>query len=206
MTTPTIPGAGRETFYGSQLRPEQTLQLINAIVAGGQFSSTLARIGTNAASVIFPVVDSIDEPQWTEELAVIPTLGLDGTPLVVAPSRLSGIVMISREAAQDGGLNVTAQVSQALQDRFSGVVDRDLLTGSGTGAVPRGLIGSAPQVQAGSLWAAVIAAKAQISANGGTPTHLAATPDVIAAEESRVDVYLTCCASLTPYGLSLAPG
>jgi HK97 family phage major capsid protein len=187
MTTPTIPGSGRETFYGTQLRPEQTLQLVSAIIAGGQFSSTLARQATNMASVVFPVISSIDEPEWTPELAPIPVLGIDGKPLVVAPSRLSGITMISREAWSDGGLNITAQVQQALRDRFSAVLDRDLLSGSGEGAVPRGLIGQAQQVTGDNLWAAVVTAKAQIAASGGQATHLATSPDVVAAEESRVD-------------------
>ena len=187
MTTPAIPASGRETFYGTQLRPEQTLRLVNAIIAGGQFSSALARQATNMASVVFPVISSIDEPEWTPELAPIPVLGIDGKPLVVAPTRLSGITMISREAWSDGGLNITSQVQQALRDRFSAVVDRDLLSGSGEGAVPRGLIGQAQQVTGADLWAATVTGKAQIAAAGGTPTHLAADPDTIAAEESRTD-------------------
>jgi HK97 family phage major capsid protein len=187
MTTPAPPAAGRETFYGTSLRPEQTLALINAIIAGGQFSSTLARVPTNMASVVFPVISSIEEPEWTDELAVIPTLGLDGEPIVAAPSRLSGIVMISREAWTDGGLNITQQVQQALRDKFSSVLDRDLLTGSGQGPIPRGLIGQAAEVTGGSLWAAVVAAKARIAGSGGTATHLALSPDAIGAEEGRVD-------------------
>jgi HK97 family phage major capsid protein len=114
-------------------------------------------------------------------------LGIDGKPLVVAPTRLSGITMISREAWSDGGLNITSQVQQALRDRFSAVVDRDLLSGSGEGAVPRGLIGQAQQVTGADLWAATVTGKAQIAASGGTATHLAADPDLVAAEESRVD-------------------
>jgi HK97 family phage major capsid protein len=185
MTTPAI--AGRETFYGTSLRPEQTLRLVDAIVRGGQFSSTLTREPTNAASVVFPVIESIEEPEWTAEMAVIPVLGIDGKPLVVAPSRLSGIVLLSREAADDGGLNVTAQVQQALQGKFSAVLDRDLLSGSGAAPVPAGLIGSAAQVTGADLWAAVVRGKAEIAAAGGSASHLAADPDVIGAEEGRVD-------------------
>lgn len=128
------------------------------------------------ASVVFPVLDSIEEPEWTEELAVIPTLGLGGHPLVVAPSRLSGIVMISREAWTDGALNITSAVQEALRDKFSSVLDRDLLSGSGVAPVPAGLIGQAAQVSGPDLWAAVVTAEAQIAASGGTATHLAADP------------------------------
>ena len=187
MTTPTIPGSGRETFYGTRLRPEQTLLLVNAIIAGGQFASTLARINSDAASLVFPVLTGVDEPEWTDELAQIPWLDLEGKPLVVAPTRLSGITLISMESARDGGLNITAMVQEGLRAKYSSVVDRDLLVGDGQAQTPAGLIPAAPAVSAGSLWAAVIAAKAEISAAGGGPSHLAASPDVIAAEESRVD-------------------
>lgn len=187
MTTPVIPGSGREEFYGTHLRPEQTLMLVNAIIAGGQFSNTLSRVNSNAASIVFPVLSGVDEPLWTAELAAIPWLDLEGKPLVVAPTRLSGIVLISVESFRDGGLNITQQVQAGLQAKFSSVVDRDLLIGDGQAQTPAGLIPAAPAVSADSLWTAVIAAKAQISAAGGTPTHLAASPDVIAAEESRVD-------------------
>jgi HK97 family phage major capsid protein len=91
------------------------------------------------------------------------------------------------ESFSDGGLNITAQVQEGLRAKFSAVVDRDLLVGSGQGQVPAGLVPAAAPVAADSLWAAVIKAKAEISAAGGTPTHLAASPDIIAAEESRVD-------------------
>jgi HK97 family phage major capsid protein len=114
-------------------------------------------------------------------------LGLDGQPLIVAPSRLSGITLLSREAADDGGLNVTAQVEAALRDKYSAVVDRDLLSGSGAGAVPAGLIAAAAEVAGASLWAATVAAKTQIAAAGGTASHLAVHPDVIGAEEGRTD-------------------
>jgi len=187
MTTPAPPAAGRETFYGTHLRPEQTLELISAIIAGGQFSSTLTRRDTDMASVVFPVIESVDEPQWTAELEPIKVLGLDGKPLVVAPSRLSGITLISREAWNDGGLNITASVQQALRDRYSAVVDRDLLSGSGEGVIPRGLIGQAAEVAGPDLWAATVTAKARIAASGGLATHLAADPDVLAAEETRTD-------------------
>ena len=53
--------------------------------------------------------------------------------------------------------------------------------------VPRGLIGQAQQVTGAGLWAATVTGKAQIAASGGTATHLAADPDLVAAEESRVD-------------------
>lgn len=187
MTTPSLPASGRQDFYGSALRPEQTLQLVNAIVAGGQFAGTLNRQPTDMASIVFPVLTGTDEPEWTSELAPIPVLGLDGEPVVVAPSRLSGIVLISREAANDGGLNVTAQVEQALRDRFSAVLDRDLLSGTGAAPVPAGLIGQATPVTGNDLWSAVVRAKAQISAAGGTPSHLACDPDVLGAEEARTD-------------------
>lgn len=187
MTTPTFTGHGRQDFHGSQFRPEQTLQMVNAIVEGGQFANTLARQDTNMASVVFPVVDDADEPEWTSELAVIPTLGLHGDPLIVAPSRLSGIVMISRESADDGGLNLTAEVHRALQNKFSQVMDRDLLSGGGTGPVPDGLIGQAAEVTGADLWASVVKAKAEIAASGGTATHVAAAPDILAAEEARTD-------------------
>lgn len=175
MTTPVIPGSGREEFYGTHLRPEQTLMLVNAIIAGGQFSNTLSRVNSNAASIVFPVLSGVDEPQWTAELAAIPWLDLEGKPLVVAPTRLSGIVLISVESFRDGGLNITQQVQAGLQAKFSFVVDRDLLIGDGQAQTPAGLIPAAPAVSADSLWTAVIAAKAQISAAGGTPTHLAAS-------------------------------
>jgi hypothetical protein len=64
MTTPVIPGSGREEFYGTHLRPEQTLMLVNAIIAGGQFSNTLSRVNSNAASIILGPTPA-DEPQWT---------------------------------------------------------------------------------------------------------------------------------------------
>jgi hypothetical protein len=119
MTTPVIPGSGREEFYGTHLSPEQTLMLINAIIAGGQFSNTLSRVNSNAASIVFPVLSGVDEPQWTAELAAIPWLDLEGKPLVVAPTRLSGIVLISVESFRDGGLNITQQVQAGLQAKFS---------------------------------------------------------------------------------------
>lgn len=181
------PASGRQDFYGSQLRPEQTLELINAVIAGGQFSSTLARRGTDMASLVFPVVDSVDEPEWTAELDPIKVLGLEGEPLIVAPSRLSGITLISLEAVRDGGLNVTQGVEDALRAKYSAVVDRDLLTGSGEDPVPAGLIPQAAAVAGPDLWAATVAAKAEISASGGNPTHLAVSPAALGAEEARTD-------------------
>lgn len=62
-----------------------------------------------------------------------------------------------------------------------------VLTGSGAAPVPAGLIGQAASVAGADLWAAVVTAKAQIAAAGGTATHLAASPGVIGAEESRTD-------------------
>jgi HK97 family phage major capsid protein len=95
--------------------------------------------------------------------------------------------MISREAWNDGALNITAGVQEALRDKWSAVLDRDLLSGAGPAPVPTGLIGQAQAVSGPDLWAAVVTAKAQIAAAGGQATHLAADPDVIGAEESRTD-------------------
>lgn len=178
----------RSGLLGTPLRPEQVAAIVNAVISGGQFAGTLTRLNSTLGSVVFPVISAVDEPEWIPEFGVYPTLGLHGEPLVVVPAKIGGTALIPGELWDDMGRNLTVETENVLRSEFSRKVDRDLLAGSGDPApTPTGILDGAAEVAAPSLWAGVIRAKGQLTAAGGSPSHVAMTADAIAAEEERVD-------------------
>jgi HK97 family phage major capsid protein len=189
MTTPTptavVPGIVRTPWPGAY--PADLSARILAVVTGGApFSRTCTPLPTQRQKVAFPILDSAD-PAWTAELDVIPDLAPTQSAYEVATSRLSGTLLISRESIDDTDFPVTQQTTQAIEERFSGKLDRDLVGAAGPAPIPTGLLSVAAASDGTDLLLAAVKAKSDIGTSGGAASHIALSPHFIGQLESVKD-------------------
>jgi HK97 family phage major capsid protein len=183
MTTP--PGIIRPPWsaaFGTQFER----RLLSMIVEGSPFARSCAPLPTERGAVAFGLLDTAD-PAWGSELSEVPDLAKDQGQYEVAVSRLSGSILISQESIDDSDYPLTSAVGQVVIDTFSNKLDRDLIGGSGTGPVPRGILSVAAEVTAADWLQAATAAKGQIGQAGGTASHIALSPATVAQLEGAVD-------------------
>ena len=183
MTAPAAPPAIRTgSFRGELLSPPAVQAIITAVVGGSPFLDSLTLIRSNSGTVVWPSV-AFDDPKWIAEMGLIPLLDSNSDAYVVGAAKLAGIVLVSNEMVADASIPVTRQLETALRDTFSATAERDLIAGTDDG--PDGILASAPVTAGEDLWAAAIAAKAEIAGNGGVATHIAVNAADAGAEEGR---------------------
>jgi hypothetical protein len=161
--------------------------VVAAIVGGSPFARSLTPLPTGRTAVSFPLVNDVDDPQWGGELSDVPVLTADTDEYNIAVSRLSGSILISQESIDDSEWPLTAQTEQVIQDTFSAKLERDFLSGDGTGRVPLGVLNVAAEVAGADLELAAITAKAQIGERGGRADSIALSPTLIGTLESARD-------------------
>jgi HK97 family phage major capsid protein len=173
MTTPVTTAS-----FQSVLWPPDVAQIVDLLVTGSPFAGSLTRYPTARSAVAFPTA-SPDRPAWTAEGAPLPTIGLGDDADVVAVAKLGEIVLLSNESVSDTSVNLTAQVGQLLADAAGPELDRGLLYGAGP-PEPRGCVAVAPPADGTDLAAALTAAVGSIGNSGGSASHFAAKPSVLA--------------------------
>ena len=183
MTTPA-PGIVTGSFGGT-LTPAQVWALLNALVEGSPFGSSLTRANTSTGKMAFPTVGPTGFA-WLEELQEVPSLLLNDKALIVSVAKVAGLLPVSSEMQSDAAVNITTWVSGALADSLSRDLDLGLLRGTGA-PQPDGIIAQADPVEGPSLIAAAGAAIAAIGEAGGTCDTIAVSPTVYAAELTATD-------------------
>jgi HK97 family phage major capsid protein len=116
----------------------------------------------------------------------IPVVGLGDDAVIVATCKLASIVLMSNESADDAEVNLTDEFGELLRDSASAELDRGVLYGTND-PEPRGLVAAAPDAAGTDLGAAITTAVGSIGDAGGTATHLAARPSVLAAARDTRD-------------------
>lgn len=183
MTTPA-PGLVTGSFAGT-LTPAQVWSLLNALVEGSPFASSLTRANTSTGKLAFPTVGPTGFA-WLEELEEVPSVLLNDKALIVAVAKIAGLLPVSSEMQSDAAVNITSWVQGALADSLSRDLDLGLLRGTGT-PQPNGIIAQADPVEGPTLIGAAGAAIAAIGEAGGTTDTIAMSPTVYAAELTRTD-------------------
>ena len=183
MTTPA-PGLVTGSFAGT-LTPAQVWALLNALVEGSPFASSLTRANTSTGKMAFPTVGPTGFA-WLEELQEVPSLLLNDKALIVSVAKVVGLLPVSSEMQSDAAVNITTWVTGALADSLSRDLDLGLLRGTGS-PQPDGIIAQADEVTGPTLIAAAGAAIAAIGEAGGTTSTIAMSPTVYAAELTATD-------------------
>ena len=122
--------------FQSVLWPQDVANILNLLVGGSPFASTLTRYPTSRHAVAFPTAKP-DRPAWLAEMADIPVVGLGDDADIVATCKLASIVLLSNEGFADTDHNLTAEFGQLLEDSASAERDRGCLYGTGS-PEPRG--------------------------------------------------------------------
>src|SRR5215469_7630190 len=104
---PRTPGPITQAPWLSMF-PADVQPIVSAIVGGAPFARSLTPLPTARASVAFPLVNAVDDPQWLAEMGAIPTLNIDAAEDEIAISKLAGSVLISLESIQDTLYPITA--------------------------------------------------------------------------------------------------
>jgi HK97 family phage major capsid protein len=188
MTTPAAaPGAGVHTgsFQGYPFPPDVQAEIINLLVGGAPFSSSLTRQPTIRSSVAWPTAKPTGYA-WLDELQPFPTVGLDDDAYVCAVCKIGGIVDVSNESVTDNSVNLTNNLSLVLRDSLSRDLDLGILNGGGPPA-PVGVIGVAPEANGADLLAAAATARGSIADAGGTASHFAISGANLAAADTAKD-------------------
>jgi HK97 family phage major capsid protein len=177
MTTPAPP-ITTGSFQGV-LHPADVARVLNLLVGGSPFCGTaLTPYPTARHSVAFPTARP-DRPAWLKEMAEIPVVGLGDDADIVATCKLASIVLMSNESVSDAEVNLTEELGTLIKESASAELDRGILYGTDD-PEPRGLVAAAPAAAGADLGAAITAAIGSIGDAGGTATHLAARPSVLA--------------------------
>jgi len=171
--------------FKTVLWPPDVAAIINLLLEGAPFAGTLTRYPTTRSEVAFPTT-APDRPAWTPEGATIPTIGLHDDADIVGVAKLAEIILLSNESVSDTSVNLTAQVGNLLQDAASPELDRGILYGTGS-PEPVGIVASAPATDAADLATAISLAVGQIGDAGGTATHLAGKPSLLAKHRNDRD-------------------
>jgi hypothetical protein len=179
MTTPPVTTS---SFKSVLWPPDVVAKIINLLVGGAPFAASLTRYPTSRAEVAFPTA-APDKPAWTSEGQPLPTIGLHDDADIVATAKLGEIVLLSNESVNDSSVNLTALVGDLLADAAGPELDRGLLYGAGA-PEPVGVVANAPAVDGTDLAAALTSAIGAIGDSGGTATHIAAKPSVLARQRN----------------------
>jgi HK97 family phage major capsid protein len=177
MSTPAPPWTGTGSFR-SVLHPQHVAAILNLLISGSPFGSTLARFPTNRREVAWPTAKP-DAPAWLPEMGDIPVVGLGDDAVVVGVCKLASIVLTSNEAWADTDVNLTTEFGNLLRDSASAELDRGLLYGAGA-PEPAGAVPGARPAEGADLGAAITAAIGSIGDYGGVASHLCARPSVLA--------------------------
>ena len=181
---PEIHNIDTGSFKGMAVGAPSIAAIVSAVIGGSPYLDSLTRLTTTTGKVAWPSV-KFDDPEWVDEMGLIPLLSTDTNAYVVAVSKLAGIILISNEMVTDAVFPVTSQVETSLRDSFSGKAERDLINGDGSDDGPTGVLANAPTTAGEDLWAAAVAAKAEINGAGGQATMIALNAGDIGAEEGR---------------------
>ena len=183
MTTPAPP-VTTGSFQGV-MWPHDVAPIVNLLVGGAPFANALRRFPTARSSVAFPTA-APDRPAWVPEMGDIPITGLGDDAAIVAVAKLATIILLSNESVSDSSVDLTAQLGDLLRDSASAELDRGLLYGTGT-PQPDGVVAAAPEASGADLAAALTAAIGSVGDAGGSVTHLAARPSVLAEARNLRD-------------------
>ena len=175
MTTPAPTTTG--SFQGV-MHPADVTNVLNLLVSGSPFASTLTRYPTSRHEVAFPTAQP-DRPAWVAEGADIPEVGLGDDADIVAVCKLAEILLLSNEGFTDTDHNLTQEFGDLLKDSASAELDRGLLYGA-LAAEPRGVVAAALPALGANLGAQITTAIGSIGDAGGTATHLVAKPSALA--------------------------
>jgi hypothetical protein len=203
MTTPAPP-VTTGSFQGV-LHPQDVARVLNLLVGGAPFcNAALTRYPTNRHAVAFPTAKP-DRPQWLKEMDPLPIVGLGDDADIVATCKLASIVLMSNESADDAEVNLTTEFGELLRDSASAELDRGILYGTDD-PEPHGLVAAAPAAAGADLGAAITAAIGSIGDAGGTATHLAARPSVLADARNTRDLTTDSNRLAFPDGIGAAYG
>jgi hypothetical protein len=183
---PAPPPVTTGSFQGV-LHPQDVTNILNLLVGGAPFcGNALTRYPTARHAVAFPTAKP-DRPAWLREMDPIPVVGLGDNADIVAVCKLASIVLMSNESVGDTEVNITNEFAELMRDSASAELDRGILYG-GDDPEPRGLVAAALPAPGADLGAAITAAIGSIGDAGGTATHLAARPSVLANARNTRDL------------------
>lgn len=178
MTTPPVTTGS----WQGVLAPPDVANLINMLVGGSPFAASLTKYPTVRAEVAFPTA-APDRPAWVGEAGTIPTVGLHDAADIVAVKKLAELLKMSNESISDTSVNLTAQVAALLKDSSGPELDRGLLYGS-LPTEPKGVVPNVTAVDGTDLSSAITAAIGAIADAGGSPSHIAAKPSILAEQRN----------------------
>lgn len=181
---PAAPPITTGSFQGV-LHPQHVANVLNLLISGSPFGSTLARFPTTRHEVAWPTAKP-DAPAWLPEMADIPIVGLGDDAVVVGVCKLASIVLMSNEGWADADVNLTTEFGDLLRDSASAELDRGLLYGEGA-PEPAGAVPGARPAEGADLGAAITAAIGSIGDYGGVASHLCARPSVLAGARDLRD-------------------
>jgi HK97 family phage major capsid protein len=161
---PAAPPVTTASFEGV-LHPQHVANILNLLVAGAPFASTLAPFPTARNEVAWPTAKP-DRPAWLGEFDDLPVVGLGDDADIVGVCKLGNIVLMSNEAWADTDRNLTAEFGRLLEDSASAELDRGVLYGA-TGKEPRGVVAAAQAAAGEDLAAALTTAIGSIGDAGG---------------------------------------
>jgi HK97 family phage major capsid protein len=173
MTTPVTTASFQQVLH-----PPDIAQMINLLVGGSPFASSLTRFPTTRAEVAFPTA-APDKPAWTAEAAALPQIGLHDAADIVAVKKLGEVLKLSSESVSDTSVNLTAMVGALLKDAAGPELDRGLLYGT-LAAEPKGVVPASAAADGTTLDAAITTAIGSIGDAGGAANCLAAKPSLLA--------------------------
>jgi hypothetical protein len=184
MTTPLVSGPPVTTGSFNQVLwpPDVIARIINLLLGGSPFADSLTRYPTSRHAVAFPTA-SPDKPVWTAEGQPLPVIGLHDAGPIVATAKLGEVVLLSNESVNDTQVNLTAQLGTLLADAAGPELDRGLLYGAGA-PEPVGVVATATAADGTDLATALTLGIGQIGDAGGTATHIAAKPSVLAKQRN----------------------
>ncbi len=170
-------------FGGVPFPPQVQAQIVNLLIGGAPFASSLTRQPTTRRSIAWPTASPTGWA-WLPELGLIPEVDLQDGAVIVVVAKLAGLVTISNEAVTDSEANLTNSLSTLLTDSLSRDLDLGLLNGTGP-PQPDGVVPAAPNVDAPDLLTGVATAMGEIGDAGGAPDTLAVSGATLAAENAK---------------------
>lgn len=120
MTTP--PHVTTQSFQGV-MHPADVARILNLLISGSPFASTLARYPTQRTAVAWPTARP-EAPAWLPEMADLPVVGLGDDAVIVGVCKLASIVLLSNESWADTDVNLTQEFGDLLRDSASAELDR----------------------------------------------------------------------------------
>lgn len=183
----TAENLTRASFGGSLFNPEVTAKIIGLGLAGAPLFAAMTRRTTNKSSVVFGTAAPTGF-DWVPEAGLIPGIDLASDKLIVAPSKLAGILSLSNESLSDSEFNLTNELGRLIAASMAPAVDSGILYGDPVGgnpASPTGFFDAIDEVEKSTLRSAVVGACAEMMGAGGTPTHVFLTAEMWAAELDR---------------------